>query len=301
MNDNDDKIRVYVGADRSQALAVTVLEHSIKRHASFNVDVVPMIDLPIRQPKDPRNFPRTGFSFSRFCIPKLAGYKGKAVYLDADMLVFRDIKTLWETPFNGAKIVIQKEVKHEEKTVNKEGAPKKRLKQCSVMLLDCGRLDWDIDAIIDELDKGAYDYESLMYELGLLNESEINFGIPFEWNSLEYFDETTCLIHYTDMYTQPWTSCKNKNGYLWLDEVRLMLNDGTLTMKDIETEIRNGYLRPSLKRDIQYGKYVPQLLRPWFMQYNMLLDRSKKYIPHKDVYAMKKKRLEAQGPSATVL
>jgi lipopolysaccharide biosynthesis glycosyltransferase len=293
MKDKVETVKVYVGADRSQALAVGVLEHSIKRRASVNVEVVPMIDLPVREPKDPRNLARTGFSFSRFCIPKLAGYTGRALYLDADMLVFRDIKALWEIPFDGAKVVIQREVKHGEETVKKEGAPTSRRKQCSVMLLDCERLDWDIDKIIDGLDAGHYDYEMLMNDLVILDESEIKFGVPFEWNSLEYFDESTCLIHYTDMQTQPWTSCKNINGFLWLNEARRMLKSGSLKMQDVEEEISRGYLRPSLERDIRYGQYVPTFLKCHFDKFNMRFDQARNYVPHKQVYANKKRRLEA--------
>jgi lipopolysaccharide biosynthesis glycosyltransferase len=293
MTNRADKVRIYVGADRSQALAVTVLEYSIKRHASLAIELVPMLDLPIRQPKDPKNFSRTGFSFSRFCIPKLAGYKGKAIYLDADMLVFKDIRPLWEIPFDGAKVIIQREVKHEEETVKKAGAPTRRRKQCSVMLLDCERLDWDIDRIIDGLDDGRYDYETLLYELAILDEREIKWAIPFEWNSLEYYDETTCLIHYTDMYTQPWVSCKNKNGSLWLNEVRLMLQRGILKTEEIEEEVRLGYLRPSLLKDLAYGAYVPRPLRPAFDRFNEWFDRSRNYVAHKEVYMTKKKRLQA--------
>ena len=87
-------VRVYVGADRSQALAIKVLEHSIKRHTTLDVAVIPMIDFPIRQPRDVKNSQRTGFSFSRFCIPRLAGYRGKAIYMDADMLVFQDLESV---------------------------------------------------------------------------------------------------------------------------------------------------------------------------------------------------------------
>ena len=106
--ESNETIRVFVGVDRSQLLAVPVLEYSIKRHTTAKVEVVPMLDLPVPKPQDPRNGQRTGFSFSRFCIPKLAGYRGKAIYMDADMLVFRDIRELWDIPFDGAKIIIQK-------------------------------------------------------------------------------------------------------------------------------------------------------------------------------------------------
>jgi lipopolysaccharide biosynthesis glycosyltransferase len=292
-----DTMRIFIGADRSQALAVRVLEHSIKRHATVNVDVIPMLDLPIREPKDLKNAQRTGFSFSRFCIPKLAGYRGKALYLDPDMLVFKDIRSLWEIPFDGAKVVIQKEVKHEIETTRKDGAPQKRQKQCSVMLLDCERLDWDVDAIIDGLDRGDYDYETLMNDLIILKDEEIKYGIPFEWNSLEFYDENTCLIHYTDMLTQPWTSCRNKNAHLWFDEVRCMLESGALKLDEIRQEIELGYLRPSLLRDIVYGRYTPGFLKPFYVRWNIAYDASKKYVPHKDVYAAKRRRLQTvNGP-----
>jgi hypothetical protein len=293
-----DKVRVYIGADRSQALAVQVLEHSIRRNTTLDVEVFPMIDLPIRQPKDLRNAPRTGFSFSRFCIPKLAGYKGKALYLDADMLVFKDIKSLWDRPFDAAKVVIQREIRHEKESTAKEGAPRKRQKQCSVMLMDCSALDWDVDRIVDDLDNNKYDYETLMYDLVILEEDQVKYGIPFEWNSLEYYDAETCLIHYTDMYTQPWTSCKNKNGYLWLDEVRLMVRDGALKMEDIAREINLGYLRPSLIRDLKYGQYIPKLLEGVFVTSNMSFDKSRNYVPHREVYTSKRRRLEAMNIQA---
>ena len=291
-------VRVFVGADRSQALAVKVLEHSIKRHTSLDVTVTPMIDLPIQQPKDVRNIQRTGFSFSRFCIPRLAGYQGKAIYMDADMLVFKDIASLWTIPFDGAKVIIQLEVKHQELTTRKTGAPKERRKQCAVMLLDCDRLDWEIDRIVDGLDRNEYDYAGLMYELCLLDHNEIKYGVPFEWNSLEYYDENTCLIHYTDVYTQPWTSCWNRNAEHWFSEVRLMLDNGSLTMDELEQEVRRGYFRPSLLWDITSRPSIPAGIRPLFNVINGWRDSLKRYQPHREVYLAKKRRALAEKQHA---
>ncbi len=287
---NGQLIRVYVGTDRSQALAVCVLEHSIKRHTLAHVQVIPMLDLPVPAPKDPRNGQRTGFSYSRFCIPKLAGYQGKAVYLDPDMLVFGDILELWEIPFDGAKVVIQEEVKFEHESIQKIGAPKKRKKQCSVMLLDCGSLSWDIENIVAEMDAGRYDYEQLMHEMCILDESEIKFGVPFDWNSLEHCDSETRLIHYTDVYTQPWAQCGNKFGHLWLNEVRLMLADGSLKWEDIHREIDLGYFRPSLIRDIKYRNLIPSFLTTLFDIKNAAHDKFAGYLKHKAVYEAKRAR-----------
>jgi Glycosyl transferase family 8 len=69
-----------------------------------------MLDLALLEPKDPRQGKRTGFSFARFAIPELAGYQGRALYLDADMLVFNDLAFLWRTPFAGTKAIIQDEI-----------------------------------------------------------------------------------------------------------------------------------------------------------------------------------------------
>ena len=246
-----EPIRVFVGADRSQQLAIAVLEHSIRRHTKEPVEVIPMVDLEVPVPVDPRNQARTGFSFSRFCIPKLAGYRGRAIYMDADMQVFKDIRELWELPFNGRKVLIQREVKHLDQTLKLSNAPQKRIKQCAVMLLDCERLDWDVERIVAQLDAGDYGYESLMYELCVLAEEDVGYEVPFEWNSLEHFDANTRLIHYTDMGTQPWVSTRNPNANLWLDEVRQMLRSGLLSLEQVQVEIQAGYFRPSLLRDIR--------------------------------------------------
>lgn len=290
---SDEVIRIYVGVDRSQELAVPVLEHSIRRHTSAKVEVIPMLDLPVPTPVDPRNSQRTGFSFSRFCIPKLAGYSGKAIYMDADMLVFSDIRELWNIPFDGAKIVIQQEVKFESATTQKIGAPKKRKKQCAVMLLDCSRLDWDIEKIVAGMDDGKYDYEQLMYDICILDESEVKYGVPFEWNSLEHWDSNTHLIHYTDVYTQPWTACGNRYGYLWLDEVRRMLAEGKLTESDIQKEVELGYFRPSLLRDIKYRHLIPSPLHFFWDKKNSARDKLSGYVPHKAVYEAKRIRQKA--------
>ena len=289
----DELIRVFVGADRSQMLAINVLEYSIKRHTSRNVEVIPMLDLPVPVPKDPRNTQRTGFSFSRFCIPRLAGYQGKAIYMDADMLVFRDIQELWDIPFDGAKIVIQKEVKFQDQTTKKTGAPTKRKKQCAVMLLDCEKLNWEIEDIVAGLDSGLYDYEALMYDLCILPESEVNYAVPFEWNSLEHYDENTRLIHYTDVYTQPWTACGNRFAQLWFNEVRLMLKNGALRPEQLQQEIELGFFRPSLVFDVKYRHLSPTFLQPLIDKWLTARDRAAGYVPHKAVYEAKRARQRA--------
>ncbi len=187
-----------------------------------------MLNLPLPEPRDPRQGKRTGFSFARFAIPQLAGYRGRALYLDADMLVFKDIRELWSIPFDGARVIIQEELPQEvaEHPTGK-GAPTRRIKQTAVMLLDCARLDWDPAAIIAGLD-GRYTYEDLVYHLCIVAPEDVHYDIPFRWNSLEHYDPDTALLHYTDMYTQPWVSPENPLGYLWIGELIAMLDAGAV-------------------------------------------------------------------------
>lgn len=241
----NDWIDVFVGTDRSQLLAVAVLQHSIKRHTADPVRVLPLIDLDLPEPKDIRQGSRTNFSFARFAIPELKGYRGRAIYLDADMLVFRDIRHLWESPLSPQRISIQEDLPDHAVSTAKTGAPKARVKQTSVMLIDCAATRWDVREIVAGLD-GRYTYEQLMYEMCILDESDIRYDVPFIWNSLEHYDVDTRLIHYTDMNTQPWVSPFNINGKLWLKEVLLMLETGGLTWGDVSREIALGYFRPSM-------------------------------------------------------
>jgi hypothetical protein len=286
-----DVVRVYVGTDRSQLLAVAVLEHSIRRHTRRQVQVCPLIDLDLPEPRDIRQGSRTNFSFARFAIPELAGYAGKALYLDADMLVFRDIGELWDIPFGNAAVVIQEEVPEHAVAHQKAGAPKTRVKQCSVMLIDCARAGWDVHRIVGGLD-GRYTYEQLMYELCILPEDEIRYAVPFAWNSLEHWGPETRLIHYTDMDTQPWVSAINRNGPHWLQEVRLMLGTGALTTTELKTEIDLGYFRPSLLAELEEAPHR----RGWDearAQAYVAMDERAGFVRHAEVYRRKKLRAEA--------
>ena len=286
-----DLVRVYVGTDRSQLLAVAVLEHSIRRHTHRPVQVCPLIDLDLPEPRDIRQGSRTNFSFARFAIPELAGYQGRALYLDADMLVFRDIGELWDIPFEGCSVAIQEGVPEHAVAHEKAGAPKARVKQCSVMLIDCARARWDVHRIVAGLD-GRYTYEQLMHELCILPESEVAYSVPFAWNSLEHFDSETRLIHYTDMDTQPWVNAINRNGPHWLEEVRLMLDTGALTATELRTEIELGYFRPSLMVELEEMPHRSAWRQERAEAYAAMDERAG-FVRHAEVYRRKKMRAEA--------
>lgn len=231
-------VRVFVGSDAVQLAGVKVLEYSIKKFASLSVDVQIIDDRDVPVPKDPANRSRTGFSFSRFHIPRLCGYRGRAIYVDADMQVFTDIRKLWTWDFDGADVLYAEN--------NKDGA---RIPQFSAMLLNCANLDWDVHKIVEGLDNGLFDYKQLMQQLCILPADRRRPALPFEWNSLEHYEAgKTCLIHYTDMPTQPWVSHRNPNGQLWYACCREAIDEGFLSRDFLYEEVEKGNVSPELPR-----------------------------------------------------
>jgi lipopolysaccharide biosynthesis glycosyltransferase len=284
-------IDIFVGADRSQLLAVAVLEHSIRRHTMAEVRVAPLVDLDLPEPEDLRQGSRTNFSFARFAIPELKNYEGRALYLDADMLVFRDIAALWSLPFEGATAVIQEESAQLAAAPRKRGAPAKRIRQSAVMLIDCAKARWDVREIVAGLD-GRYTYEQLMHEFCILSESELRLGVPFVWNSLEHYELETRLIHYTDMDTQPWVSPQNRFGHLWVKEVLLMLETDALGWRDLKREIELGYFRPSLLTELEEMPHEAGFDQAAAKRYEAA-DNQAGFVKHAEVYARKRARAAA--------
>lgn len=234
-------IKVFIATTDAQMLAVKVLEYSIRKHASMTVEVIPMhlagIDIPV--PKEPKNKPRTPFSFQRFLIPQLCDFKDRAIYLDSDMQVFTDIRDLWAQPFGDAEIL----------TVSDPGKTGRK-PQFSVMLLNCQALKWDVRRIVDDLDAGRLSYEELMYEMKA--GGKINACLDPVWNSLERYKEgETALLHYTDMRTQPWVSWENPLGYLWVRDLIRAIDDGFISRDYVADHVRRGWVRPSLLYQIE--------------------------------------------------
>lgn len=292
---DEQPVRVYVGTDRSQLLAVKVLEYSIKRHTDLKVEVLPMHEVAaaLPEPQDPRLRSRTGFSFARFAIPELAGYTGRAIYMDADMLVFKDIRSLWNLPFEGAKIVLQEPLPEGYRS-GQIKAGHTRIKQTAVMLLDCAALTWHAPSIIEGLTRGEYSYDQLLKEMCILREDEIRYALPLQWNSMEHYDASTCLIHYTDMQTQPWVQAGNPFGQLWFDEVRRMLADGSLEADAVREEVRLGHFRPSLLIELGLDPAYPNYQAGDISALELeQIDHKAGYQKHRAVFAKMREREEA--------
>lgn len=234
-----DPIRVFIGSSATEWLPAKVLEYSIKSNTNKAVEtfILSSVAREFTLPVHAKNQPRTPFSFQRFLIPELCNYKGRAIYLDADMLVFDDIRLLWETDFAGADLLATSS-----RDLN-------RPTQFSVMLLDCEKLNWNIENIVSSLDQNLFSYEQLMFEFKIAR--NISNKLSWAWNSMEFFDPAKVkLLHFTDMNTQPWVSNKNKNGEIWLSYLRKAISAKFIDMSDITREVKFGAVRPSILLDL---------------------------------------------------
>ena len=174
-------IRVFVGTHELHTDAEKVIEHSIRRNTTEEVDVTFM--------RPGWETPPTGFSSHRYLIPKLCNYKGYAIYLDVDMLVLGDLSELLSYKQPG-KWAICKTDKVSRKAINRDevavidcSAAKDELPTETLLKLRHGK-----DIAKQALIKGNY-YESIIPEK--------------VWNARTVTPESK-LIHYTNLRTQPW-------------------------------------------------------------------------------------------------
>lgn len=247
----ESPIKIFVGTEEEQMLAVKVLEYSIKKHATMTVEVTPLFTairqkgIKVPEPQDPKIKPRTPFSFQRFAIPALKEYQGKAIYLDSDMLVFQDIKELWLWEFKGADLLSVYEPED-------SGKPP----QFSVMVLNCEQLKWDVEELVRNLEAGKWTYKQFVLEMAPAR--KIAAVLPTKWNDLERYSEgNTALTHYTDMASQPWLKTHNPLGWVWCQELFNAIQDGFIREQFVRDEVERGLVRPSLVYQLEHNIIDP--------------------------------------------
>ena len=87
---------IYIGFDPNESVAFHVLEHSIRKHASIPVAIIPLSRNNLKPVfwRERQSNESTEFSFSRFLVPYLSGYQGWSLFMDCDMLVRADVAEL---------------------------------------------------------------------------------------------------------------------------------------------------------------------------------------------------------------
>jgi hypothetical protein len=117
---SNDVIKIFVGCDPNNCdlEQMMVLDYSIRKNTQYPVEITWM---QLSHDPDSPWFSdqthhlgwhtekwATPFSGFRWAIPQLCNFEGRAIYMDADVIVLTDIAELWNTPFNQDTMVIAK-------------------------------------------------------------------------------------------------------------------------------------------------------------------------------------------------
>ncbi|MGB3297615.1 MAG: hypothetical protein WBA76_05040 [Phormidesmis sp.] len=245
-------VRIFLGTQVEQSLAVAVLSYSITAHTRWPVEITPLYQavqaagINIPTPAQLQLRPRTPFSFQRFAIPAICRYQGRAIYLDSDMLVFKDIGEIWQQSFARPSGEMMDLLSVPE-PVGSGRSP-----QYSVMLLNCESLSWQVDCLVRELERGTWTYKQFVMEMAPATHKAA--ALPAGWNDLERYDlGTTALLHYTDMPRQPWLSVANPLAALWCDALLKAVAAGAISRDTVRASVELGWVRPSLLPQIDQG------------------------------------------------
>lgn len=162
-------MRVFIGYDPRQPMAFQVLAHSIWKRASKPVSItrLQLNQLPIKR----RGL--TEFTYSRFLVPYLCGYEGKAVFMDADMLALADVCGLIENQAPAPVSVVKNS---------------QRFEWPSLMVFNC----WDCKKLTPEYVETGSPFS--------FDWADAVGALPPEWNHLVGYDaprKDAKIVHYT--------------------------------------------------------------------------------------------------------
>lgn len=229
MSKDAGSIRVCIGKDPGTDIAAKVLCHSIKQTLGPGRSVA--FHFLTEDAGQHASRAKTGFSLQRWRIPELFDYRGRAIYLDADQLVFADIGELWE---------IGERHPHDDVSAwcvyRRTSIP-----ATSVMLIDCekARSQWPTMSAIrawlneDGIRDAALRYRKLMR--GRLISTPPR-AIDDAWNHLDHYVEgKTKLLHYTDLVQQPWRYPGHRFAHLWQAALIDALEAGEVSEAEIVT------------------------------------------------------------------
>ncbi len=230
----EEPIKIFIGTEPLQWLATEVLKRSILKRTKAAVvfhDLIG-IDLGLRLKM------YTGFSFYRFSIPEKCGYEGRAIYLDADMVVLGDIAELANIDMQGFGVLARK--------ANAESY------FTSTMLMDCAKLKhWKVKEWVALINAGLTSYAGCMSGAPSgMNHADFGPLAPI-WNDFDKYDEKTKLIHYTHVPTQPWKKAGHPFRGAFLQELYDCIEDGTVRIQDVEKEIKQQKIYPNILSDMR--------------------------------------------------
>lgn len=198
---------IFIGDDSRFPDVAQVLAYSIKKNSSSVLDnrikFLRLSELNFYRTFIDTYPPSTEFTYTRFLVPSLMNYEGKAIFMDNDMLCLGDIKELLQLDMSDYALRVVKQEYHPQATIKMYGTRQtdyERKNWSSLMLMDCSKLEmWTKNYI--EGTRGLHLHQFKNIPNYLIGE------LPPEWNCTKLTKETK-LLHYTE--GGPWFDrCKD--------------------------------------------------------------------------------------------
>lgn len=208
-------LKVFIGFDPREQDAYLVARHSLRKRASIQVEVTPLILEHLRwkrlyeRPHEMREGRiwdyisrapmATEFALTRFLVPHLAGYRGPALFVDCDFLFRADVKRLLDCfdPTFAVQVVKHEHRPEAETKMDGQiqtGYPRKNWSSC--VLWNCGHL-----AHAGQLERVNRWSGLWLHQFRWLQDQDVG-ELPLAWNWLEGINPPMlwtgpAAVHYT--------------------------------------------------------------------------------------------------------
>lgn len=165
--------RIFIGFDHRQSVAYNVCQFSLIHYASAPLQLTPLVlqTLPLERQG------LTPFTYSRFLVPYLCGYRGWALFMDSDIIAQQDICQLWKEADPKKAVMVASDIQPFERA--------------AVMLFNCAHPD-NRQLTLDFIER-APDLHRITWT------KEIGFFDP-KWNHCVGYAtprDDAALVHYT--------------------------------------------------------------------------------------------------------
>ena len=190
-------IKVFCGWDSNEPVASSVLIHSLMRTAKEPISITPMILGQLPMTRERAEYQSTEFSFSRFLVPYLCEYSGRAIFLDGDMLCRSDIGELWkltDTPHPVSVVKHDYQPKKEDKFLGYKQSIYEKKNWSSLMVFNNPLCKALTPKVVNE-GSGLF-----LHQFKWLQDDSLIGPIPVEWNHLveEYAPNPKAkIVHFT--------------------------------------------------------------------------------------------------------
>lgn len=222
-----EKLQVYIGTEPNFWLPTEVLRYSILSRTKSPVEFIEINEVPSKKFISPYS------GLKRFYVPQINQYKSKALYLNSGALVLTDIAELFALDTQQHAALARPKL---------AGVPGFFT---SVMLLDCPRLSWSGDEIIEKTVTSDLYNRTVWGMTGGLVTSDLG-PLPDDYNQFDQFTPDTRIFLYTDLSIAPWKNRKHPQADLFIQELKKAIEDKEIPRAVVEKEIARQIVDPDI-------------------------------------------------------